>query len=255
MSERAWRRGGPWAWRWAVTAAVASLGAVTAGGCGPSVRTAGLRDLPGGAGDAAALSPTEPFLVQVVERPPDRPARRVSVSVANLSRATPAPPTPDAATREAMRAQAGARGAQVLVLSRLDTPWRKAFYGVGYRYLPAGAGLGDEHGPPPPCDQPAAEEAVDDARAEALRCMEEARGARPALAGWVEVVFDVDAFGDVMRAAATPASSRDGALQRCALRAVFHQDYGHPEAPVCRGTLRAELGAESVPPPSPARRP
>jgi len=220
---------------------------LTAGGCGPSVRTAGLADLGGPGARAAAPPPTEAFLVQVMEHPPTRPARRVSVSVATLSRAVPAPPAPDAATREAMRAQAGARGAQVLVLSRLDTPWRKAFYGVGYRYLPVGAGPGDESAPPPPCDGPAAVVAVNEARAEALACMREAQRARPALAGRVEIVFDVDPFGDVMRGAATPASSRDGVLQRCALRAVFQQDYGRPRAPVCRGALRVELGPGGQP--------
>lgn len=230
----------------AVVASVAAVGTLV-GACGPSVRTAGLADVTG----ARAPAATEAFLVQVMERPPARPARRVSISVATLSRAVPAPPAPDAHTREAMRAQAGARGAQVLVLSRLDTPWRKAFYGVGYRYLPPGAQADadddDERAAPPPCGQPDAVEAINDARAEALRCMGEARRARPALEGRVEILFDVDAFGDVMRAAATPASSRDGALQRCALRAVFHQDYGRASAVVCRAALRVELGREEAP--------
>lgn len=133
-----------------------------------------------------------------------------------------------------MRKEAARRGAQALLLERIEDPWRKAWLGLGVVRVP-GRELPQE--PPTPCAQPGFAEALLDAMARAQTCAKRLKYERPQLSGDVQVVFEVDPFGRVLRAAATPDSSRDGQLQACALGAVHATSFGEPSGWSCQATL------------------
>lgn len=212
-------------------AAAAALVVVSA--CGTGVRTAHRGDLATNAGD--------PALVQVIDGSPDGELRLVSLSTWSVHVSDELPPSPPEAAVEAMRVGAAGVGATRLYLERVDSPHRKAFYGLGV--VPA-AGASAE---PAACDHADYAEALADATGSADRCVAALRVERPALRGEITVVFQVDPEGEVMRAAATPDSTRDGQAQLCAVRAVHDSDFGSPSALTCAGALMVSFGDPGAP--------
>jgi len=192
--------------------------------CGGGVQTADR---------GAALPANDPVLVQVIEGSPDGPVRLVSVSIWEIHPRDPLPERLGASALETMRAAAAARGATRLYLEREDTPYRRAFFGLGVT-PPTTAGEGIGSGP---CAHEGFEQGMARARRDTLRCLERLRAERPALQGEVGVVFRVDPYGRVMRAAATPISSRDQQVRACAIGAVHEARFGEPPALVCEGRL------------------
>jgi hypothetical protein len=89
----------------------------------------------------------------------------------------------------------------------------------------------------PECIQPGFAEALADAKARGARCVKRLLYERPALSGKVDVLFEVDPNGRVLRAAATPDSSRDGQLQECVVGAVHATAFGEPTTFSCRGRV------------------
>lgn len=207
----------------AAAAALASLGA-----CGSGVHTAHR-------GDPTA-NPGDPALVQVIDGSPDGELQLVSLSTWSVHVSDALPPTLPEGAVEAMRVGAAGLGATRLYLERVDSPHRKAFYGLGVVPSP-GASVA-----PAPCDHPEYAEALADATRAADRCVATLRLERPALQGEITVVFQVDPEGEVMRAAATPSSTRDGQAQLCAVRAVHATDFGPPQALTCAGSLTIAFG-------------
>ncbi|MGM0576342.1 MAG: hypothetical protein ACQEXJ_11480 [Myxococcota bacterium] len=202
-------------------AAALALGALlTIAACG-GVKTATRTDAP--------QSTSGPFLVEVVDRMPEEPVSLVSLSVLGLDPEEEPPLRPDEATVETMRRAAAAQGAEMLVLERVVMPWRKAFYGFGIRREEGGISPRDVA----TCEHPEAREGLEDARDDAEDCLAEVKQARPAVSGRVVVTFQVDAFGSVYRAAASPDSSRDSQVRRCALRSVVKGDFGDHTGLLC----------------------
>ena len=182
-------------------------------------------------------APGSVFLVQLLDARLQRPAMTVSVSVVEMKRTAPLPEAPDAAWVAEMRRAAASRGADALVVERLDERWRRAFYGVGLRYLRADEVVPDV----PACDHPRYHLGVAQAREAADRCIGELKRARPALKGVAAIVFEVDAFGDIRRAAAAPGASRDTQVRACLVEAVVGERYGEPAGFRCRAGLSLEL--------------
>lgn len=146
-----------------------------------------------------------------------------------------------------MRAEAARRGAEMLLLERAEDAWRKVWLGLGIvRSQGESAG-----GPVPACTQAGFEAAVHDAKARAVTCAKRVLYERPAVRGAIEVLFEVDPHGEVLRAAATPASSRDTELQQCVLGAVHAAAFGEPAGFTCRGAVAVEItgpaGSPGVP--------
>ena len=212
-----------------VVLGLAVVAAAALGSCGPGVSSA--------VRGSAPLDPTEPFLVQVLDEPPARAAETVSLSAVVMKPGKPLPEAPDPGEVEAMRRVAADRGANALLIERLDTHWRRAFYGVGLRYLPDGKAA-PELGT---CTQPEAAEGLARAERRALRCLAELRKERPALTGRAALVFEVDALGGVRREAAPPEASRDTLVQGCVLEAVLREDFGAPRGFGCRLAIGLDL--------------
>ena len=178
----------------------------------------------------------EDFLVKVVDAAPPGSVP-VSLSELSLRPRGPMAKNPRASEVKAMRRFAAAHGATTLVIEAVDTPWRRAFYGEGVR--PARA---DEE--PPVIGTCVHEEALAERRYVGRRigrCLKELRRGRRALKGQVKVLFEVDTFGKVRRAAVAPGSSRDGAVRRCGLEAVYRAEFGEHSAKGCRLEVEATL--------------
>ena len=191
----------------------------------------------GGVETAGSGGPAlEPFLVEVTDSMPTGDLRLVSVSSLGFQPDGSGPHRPGAADVATMRAAAAAHGAELLVLETVDNPWRHAFYGFGYVRAAA-----DTAGELPGCVHPEAIEARDAAAATASRCLRRRAAARPGLAGRLTVLFQVDAHGDIYRAGATPDSSRDTQVQRCAMQAIYDHDYGAHRQLLCALRLEASL--------------
>lgn len=183
---------------------------------------------------AAAIDPT---FVEVRTTGLETPYDIVSWSAWDVAQTDPLPTTaPDDVVTQ-MREEAARRGAQALLLERLEDPWRKVWLGLGVVRAPDRAD--EPQRPPTPCAQPGFAEALRDATARAQTCIKRLQYERPQLAGEVQVIFEVDAFGKVLRAAATPDSSRDGQLQACVLGAVHATSFGEPSDWTCQGVLTA----------------
>ncbi len=201
--------------------------ALTVAACASSIRSA---VAPGPPAQANEL-----FLVDVLEAPPSRPTELVSLSVAEWDRDDPLPAQPNEDVVDAMKRVAAAQGAGVLVIERLDTQWRRAFYGLGLRFVEA------PPPEPPECTHPEATQALADARRRAQACLALVRQQRPNLQGAVTVAFEIDPFGAARLAATTPDSTRDGQVQACALEAVHRTDFGTPPGLGCRLRLEVAL--------------
>jgi hypothetical protein len=171
----------------------------------------------------------EPVLVQIVDSAPLE-ARVVSMTRYEIHPSDTLPTEAPDGVKMEMREEAARAGAESLLIERLNTPWKRAFFGLGLH----GTGAA-----PPRCEHPAFVDASQDASASIERCLRSLQKKRPALKASMTIMFQVNAFGDVMRAAATPESSRDGQARACGLEAVFKTDFGTPAGFVCRGRVAA----------------
>lgn len=187
---------------------------------------------PGWQGDAV-----EPYLVQVTDVAPDAGNERVTLSVWEISAAEPLAERLPEGAAEAMRRHAANHGAQVLWMERLDTPWRKAFYGTGLVRRADAAPLHSV----PACEGAEYVDAVARAQRGIQRCLADVGRRRRGLKGQATVVLRVDAFGGVYSAAITPDSSRDGEVQACLMNHAGRQRYGSQDALVCRGEITAAV--------------
>jgi hypothetical protein len=215
-----------------------ALAAATAlSACGASVQTAARA--PG----AGSGPPGEAYLVQVAYGSPGDGDRVVSLSVWDVNPADALPAAPPEDVVATMREHAAERGATRLWLERVEAPRRKAFFGLGTAPDPDPGATAD----PTPCAHAAFADGLIAATRAADRCLAALLRERPALRGEITVVFQVDAWGAVMRAAPTPESTRDGMAQRCAVDAVHDADFGAPIALTCEGSLTVTIptaGAE-----------
>jgi len=188
-------------------------------------------------------------LVKVSATGIDTPYRIVSFSTwdVDLVDDLPAEAPPDVV--DDMREEAAANGAEMLLLERYESDYRKAFYGVG--------AVPDELAAKeiPTCGHPGFQIAMDKARAAARSCGEALRQRRPQIRGAVVVAFEIDPRGDVLRAAPTPDSSRDSELQGCAIDAVHATPFGVPLQFTCQARLAVEVVGDQAPPPTPAPAP
>ncbi len=206
----------------------AGVAVMTFASCG-GVRSAGL---PG--------TPSEVFLVEVTDVVPAEPVRLVSVSTLDvIYEGEPLAPRPSDGDVEAMRRAAAGHGAELLVLERVDNSYRHAYYGFGYVRDRSVESPGKV--PPPTCVHPDAHVGRDAAAKRAAACLGKLKAKRPALAGRLEMVFQVDAHGAIYRAAATPSSSRDTQVQRCGMKAVFAGSYGPHSQLLCTVEIAATL--------------
>jgi hypothetical protein len=206
----------------AVPVALAPAIAIAVLGCGGFRTAAG----PG----ASDRTPVDPAVVRVADAWPEGPVRRVSLAVVAQDPVEPLPPSPPEDRVDEMRDHAARQGAEVLVVEPVDLRWRKAFYGWG---VVSSA----EEVPVPECAHEEAVEELADVRRDAERCLAQVRARRPDVQGRVEVLFQVDAFGDVYAAAATPESSRDTELQQCVLEPVVRGSFGDHGELLCRMSL------------------
>ncbi len=165
----------------------------------------------------------------------------MSVSVVEASREGDLPATLPDDELDTMRAEAGRRGAETLLLERIDTRHRKAFYGLGLLRDREAADESRRGLTPPLCSHARISSATGTARKRAERCLADLKGARPSLQGTVIVSFLVDPFGDVYQAGPMPASSKDSQALACGYEAVHAVSWGqHPEL-LCRATVEASL--------------
>ncbi|MCB9786563.1 MAG: hypothetical protein H6744_07695 [Deltaproteobacteria bacterium] len=209
-------------------AALAALSLALLCACG-GVKTATRAD--------GAAAPVQPFLVQVVDALPDEPLSIQSLSVLEVNVQDPFSEELDEANVERMRQAAAGQGAELLVLERVETPTRHAWYGFGVRREPGGVSPRAVD----TCVHGAAAHALAAARSDAERCLRTLREERPAASGLVHALFQVDAFGAVYRVAATPESSRDSAARQCVLEAVAARDFGDHEDFLCRLDLEVRF--------------
>jgi hypothetical protein len=202
--------------------------ALTASACG------GVQHATRGSSSAQAIDPT---FVEVRTTGLEGPYDVVSWSAWDVAQTDPLPAAAPEDVVAQMREEAARRGAQALLLERFEDPWRKLWLGLGVVRAPERAG--EPAKPPTPCAQAGFAEALIDAKARAQTCIKRLQFERPQLAGDVQVVFEVDPFGKVLRAAATPDSSRDGQLQACVLGAVHATTFGEPTDWSCQGVVTA----------------
>jgi hypothetical protein len=136
-----------------------------------------------------------------------------------------------------MRAAAATHGAELLLVERWEDPYRKAFYGVG------AAKRDGEPAALATCAHAGFEEKLKSVRKSARACAKAIKARRPAIRGVIEAVFEVAPEGDTLRAAATPASSRDSELQACVIEPIYKTNWGDPSGFTCKGSITVDLSA------------
>lgn len=176
----------------------------------------------------------DPTLVEVRTTGYDDPHTIVSFSIWDVAPTDALPTVAPEAVVTAMREEAARRGAELLLLERIEDTFRKLWLGLGVVRLPDADQV---MAPAPSCDHPGYAEALLDAQSRAERCIRRLLFERPALAGHVTALFEVDPNGRVLRAAPTPDSSRDGQLQQCVTGAVHASSFGEPATWTCAGRL------------------
>ncbi len=188
---------------------------------------------------ASNQAPRDPTFVEVRTTGFDGAHEVVSYSTwdVDLTETLPAK-IPDGVMSE-MRDEAARHGAEMLLLDRIDDAYRKVWLGLGAKRTAEGTSTNAV----PECTQPGFAEALTDAKARGARCVKRLLYERPALSGKVEVLFEVDPNGRVLRAAATPDSSRDGQLQQCVVGAVHATAFGEPATFSCRGRVDVDSNA------------
>jgi hypothetical protein len=187
---------------------------------------------------SVSFEPVEPrsdFLVDVRESVPDRPTKRVSLSVLQLSSVGSMAPLPSEGDLAKMRSYAANYGANYLFVERLDTPWRRAFYATGMKFSST------EEGRAPECLHEGFMNAVEDVVQSTGRCLAEMQRARRSLRATVAATLVVDSFGGLMRIVHDEDSSRDSLVRRCLTRAAVKGDYGPHGNYTCTTKVRLEL--------------
>jgi len=199
----------------------------------------------GGVHHATRPDPTpaakDPSLVEVRTTGFDGPTRVVSYSTWDVDPNDELPAIAPADVVEDMRVQAGRSGAEMLLLERVEDAWRKVWLGLGV--------VKDEAGQKAvaPCVHGGFDAALADAKMRAVRCAKGILYERAAIRGSVNVIFEVDPEGRVLRAAPTPDSSRDSELQQCVVGAVHTTSFGRPLGFTCQGQVSVAIsGPDSV---------
>lgn len=177
----------------------------------------------------------EPSLVEVRTTGYDGAYKVVSYSTWDVDPNDELPASAPDDVVDAMREEAAAYGADMLLLDRVEDAWRKVWLGLGVKK----ADSGDRT--VPACVQKGFDAAVADARARAARCTKGILYGRPGLRGRVEAVFEIDPDGRVLRAAPTPDSSRDSSYQECVLQAVHATSFGTPIGFSCQGRVAVAI--------------
>lgn len=183
----------------------------------------------------------DPSLVEVRTTGFDGPTRVVSYSTWDVDPNDELPATAPADVVADMREQAASFGAEMLLLERVEDAWRKVWLGLGV--------VKDEAGKKDvaPCVHAGFDAALADAKARSIRCAKGILYERAAIRGNVEVLFEVDPEGRVLRAAPTPSSSRDSELQQCVVGAVHTTTFGRPLGFTCQGRVSVEIsGPDAV---------
>lgn len=183
----------------------------------------------------------DPSLVEVRTTGFDGPTRIVSYSIWDVDPSDELPVTAPAQVVSDMREQAAQFGAEMLLLERVEDAWRKAWLGLGVVKDEAGKRVVE------PCVHKGFEAAAADAKVRATRCAAGILYERAAIRGSVDVLFEVDPEGNVLRAAPTPDSSRDSELQQCVVGAVHTTAFGRPLGFTCQGHVAVAItGPDSV---------
>jgi hypothetical protein len=172
-------------------------------------------------------TPVEPYLVGVTESAPPRPFKVITASVHRLDMRSEALPSAPDAVIDAMKRYAASRGAKM-----------RRVYGWGLVWVDEAEAAAAAPGE---CKHFGFAAGLNQAQAEAQACLARLKGERPGLAGAVEILFEVDAWGSVRQAAPSPASSRDTQVHGCAMLAVHRASYGLPEGLWCRGKLSTQV--------------
>lgn len=174
-------------------------------------------------------------LVKVVTTGAEGPYRIVSFSTWDVALVDDLPATAPDDILADMRSAAAQSGAEVLYVERYESEQRKAFYGVG--------AVPDASAPTAvsTCAHGGFAEQFQKADAKAQSCGRDVKLRRPQVQGKVDVAFEVDPAGGVLRAAPTPDSSRDSELQGCVLEAVHETDWGVPSGFTCQGRITVTM--------------
>lgn len=179
--------------------------------------------------------PEPSYLVQVLTQAPDEAHLLVITRVAidPLDKR----PITEALGEErldALRAIAAQHGAERLLLDDSRVRGKRWAYGLGIsKTLSSHLSLR-----PPPCEGIGLTKAKARAARRASLCLKDLAARRRALSAQVHVMFRVDPFGDLMRAAALPSSSRDSQVQECVIEALESVNYPRPPSLICTDELQ-----------------
>ena len=172
----------------------------------------------------------DPTFVEVRTTGLDTPYTIVSWSSWDVALTDPLPAEAPTDVVGDMRDRAAKHGAEKLLLDRVENTWRKVWIGLGVVRADTVAEVSE-------CAQAGYAAAQADAVSRAQTCVKRLLFERPQLAGKVDVLFEVDPHGRILRAAPTPDSSRDGQLQACVLGAVHATTFGAPPSWTCKGRV------------------
>jgi hypothetical protein len=176
------------------------------------------------------------FLVEVTDTLPNEPIKYVSLSVILEGRGGFLPAKLEQSEIDDMQRHAIQYGAEILLLERVDMGRRRAFYAFGAKRV---EGEGTER-QMQTCRHPHAQAALSRAVQATSRCLMSEQKRRHGLQGDLQIIFQVDGFGDVYRAVATPDSSRDTRVQGCGLDAVVTRNFGAHGDVLCQMALNIE---------------
>jgi len=179
--------------------------------------------------------PEPSYLVQVLTQAPDEAYLLVITRVAidPLDKR----PITEALGEErldALRTIAAQHGAERLLLDESRVRGERWAYGLGIsKTLTSHLGL-----TPPACEGLGLTEAKARVARRASLCLRDLATRRRSLSAKVHVRFRVDPFGDLMRAAALPSSSRDSQVQECVTEALESVSYPRPPSLICTDDLQ-----------------
>jgi len=182
----------------------------------------------------------DPSLVEVRTTGFEGPTRVVSYSTWDIDPNDELPLAPPDDVVTDMREQAATFGAEMLLIERVEDAWRKAWLGLGV--VKDDAAKSEVA----PCVHAGFDKALADAKERAIRCGKGILYERPAIRGSIEVLFEVDPEGKVLRAAPTPASSRDSEFQQCVVGAVHTTTFGRPLGFTCQGRVSVAITGPST---------
>ena len=160
------------------------------------------------------------FLVEVTSSPPDRPTRTVSLSVVPADPRGAMPDLPEPGQVASMRSEAAHHGANFLLIERLDTRWRRVFYGVGLKLDPNGDTA--PHG----CGMEEAAPALGKVKKKAKQCIASLRTSRPRLRATINATLHIDPFGRLKAIQHADDSSRDSMVRNCMTKPAARMSFG-----------------------------